>query len=168
MKQKKNLLSKGIIENRRTVQLVIGLSMVALVYYFHISLLYLIGVGALTGIVFGKVFCRWMCPMGFIMELMMGSAGDARNQQLYNYHKLGCPIAWISGFLNRFSIVKIKRDASLCIDCGKCDKACYIATLNKDYSLYKESKKEASSQYSCSKCLECVATCPTNSLQYRV
>lgn len=106
--------------------------------------------------------------MGFIMELMMGNDTDAKQQQLYNYHKLGCPIAWVSGLMNRFSLFKIKRDAEKCIECGKCDKACYISTLNKDCSLYKGDKKSSSLQYSCSKCLACVESCPTNSLKYKV
>lgn len=168
MKSEDGKFLRGMILNRRMIQAIIGALVFVAVFVYQFNLLYVLGVGALTGIVFGKVFCRWMCPLGFIMELLMGGSGDAKKQQLYNYHKLGCPIAWVSGYLNRFSLFKIKRDASKCIDCGKCDKACYIATLNKDFSLYNVKKKEPSSQFSCSKCLECVATCPTNSLQYKI
>lgn len=160
-------MKSGIIANRKKIQVSVGLLIFFAVLYFKINLLYIIALGVLTGVVFGKVFCRWMCPMGFIMELMLGNDPDAKQQQLYNYHKLGCPIAWVSGFLNRISLFRVKRDANKCIDCGKCDKVCYISTLNKDCSLYKESKKNSSLQYSCSKCLACVESCPTNSLKYK-
>ena len=161
-------MKKGIVSNRRWIQAFIGGLLLVLVIYFKVSLLYILILGVLAGIVFGKVFCRWMCPLGFIMELMLGSDSNEKNQQLYNYHKLGCPIAWISGFLNRFSLFKIKRDASKCTDCGICDKTCYISSLNKDYSIYKDSKKNPALNYSCSKCLACVDKCPTKSLKYHL
>ena len=161
-------MRNSIISNRRIIQAIIGVIVVAAMYYFNINILYLVGAGAITGIIFGKVFCRWMCPLGFIMELVMGSNPDAKQQQMYNYHKIGCPIAWISGMTNRISLFKIKRDDSKCIDCGKCDKECYISTLNNECSIYKDSKKNSAVQYSCSKCMKCVAVCPTNSLEYKI
>lgn len=161
-------MGKGIISNRRRIQALIGGIVAVLVLIFKVSLWYVLAAGILAGVIFGKVFCRWMCPIGFIMELTLGSDSDAKHQQLYNYHKLGCPIAWISGFLNQLSLFKIKRDKSKCVDCGKCDKVCYIASLNHDYSIYKESKKSPGLHYSCSKCLVCVESCPTKSLKYSV
>lgn len=159
---------KAIISQRRMVQAGIGALIFGAVYVLHISLWIILGIGALTGIIFGKVFCRWMCPLGFIMELMMGSDSSSKQIQMYNYHKLGCPIAWISGYLNRFSLFKIKRDPDTCIDCGICDKNCYIASLNKDFSLFKKGKVDPGTQFSCSKCLSCVAKCPTKSLEYKI
>lgn len=161
-------LGKGIITKRRLIQAVIGGIVLILVLYFQVSLVYIIGVGIVAGGIFGKVFCRWMCPLGFIMELMLGSNNDVKQQQLYNYHKLGCPIAWISGFMNRISLFKIKRETNQCTSCGICDKTCYIASLDKDYSLYKKDKKNPTLHYSCSKCLACVEKCPTKSLKYKI
>ena len=161
-------MKKGIIPNRRLIQALIGGLVLLAGLYFHISLLYVIILGAAAGIIFGKVFCRWMCPLGFIMELMLGKDSDVTQQQLYNYHKLGCPIAWISGFLNRFSLFKVKRDTSKCVDCGLCDKKCYISSLNNEYSLYKKGKKNPSLHFSCSKCLACVEGCPSKSLKYKI
>lgn len=159
---------KRIIAKRRLIHALVGISLVAAVSYFGVSLLYILLIGAAAGIIFGKVFCRWMCPMGFIMELLLGSDSDAKQQQLYNYHKLGCPIAWISGFFNRYSLFKIRKDESKCLDCGICDKNCYISALNKDYSLFKGNRKNPSTHYSCSKCLACVEKCPTKSLGYKI
>jgi len=105
--------------------------------------------------------------MGFIMELMMGgNKKGAEASQMYQYHKLGCPIAWVGGFFNKLSPVSIKRNESSCTSCGICDKNCYISSLNDEYSLYDREKKTSSASYSCSRCLECVASCPKDSLKY--
>lgn len=156
-------MKRGIIAKRRLIQALVGIAILIAVFYMRISLWYVVLLGVVTGLVFGKVFCRWMCPMGFLMELMMGDD----QQQLYNYHKLGCPIAWISGALNRFSIFRVKRDENKCIDCGKCDKACYVSSLGAGFSLYKKDRKNSSLEFGCSKCLACVQSCPTNSLRYK-
>ena len=160
---------KKIISKRRLIQALLAVILYLSVSYFKISLLYVILFGGLLGIIFGKVFCRWMCPIGLMVELMFSkSSGNEKNMQMYNYHKLGCPIAWISGLLNKYSLFKIRNDSDTCISCGKCDKACYITSLNKDYSLYNEKKDDPSSIFSCSKCLECVNECPTGSLKYKI
>jgi len=128
------------------------------VSWFGLPLLYVLAGGAVLGLLFGKVFCRWMCPIGFFIELMLGRRG--RNaEQMYMYHKLGCPIAWISGLLNRSSIFSIQHDPAACTNCGLCDTSCYISTLNKDYSHFKPGKKRPGSAYSCSRCLACVTSC---------
>lgn len=157
---------KKLILKRRLIQGIFAFSLYFIIAYFQISLLYVLIFGSILGIIFGKVFCRWMCPVGYIMELMVKGNLDNRKQQMYMYHKLGCPIAWISGYLNKYSLFKIKRDVSLCTNCGKCDKVCYISSLNKDYSLYKKNKENPTNNFSCSKCLECVSECPTGSLSY--
>jgi len=162
-----DILLKSIISKRRVIQGVVGLSLYVAIGVFNISLWYIIIFGSLLGIIFGKVFCRWICPVGFIMELIMGRNPDSSMQQMYMYHKLGCPIAWISGLLNKHSLFKIKRNTDTCLNCGKCDKVCYISTLNKDYSLYKNKKLDPSTHFSCSKCLQCVDTCPNGSLTFK-
>ncbi len=159
---------KKVVSVRRIIQAVLAVLLYLAVAYLNINLLYVILFGSALGIVLGKVFCRWMCPIGLVMEVLMGLNQESRQRQLYSYYKLGCPIAWISGFLNRFSLFKVKRKASLCVNCGVCDKTCYIAALNPDYSLYKKNKANPSVHYSCSKCLECVKNCPTGSLGYTV
>ena len=161
-------LSKSIIAKRVFIQVVIGFSIYFMITWLQLSLWFLLIPGVVTGLIFGKVFCRWMCPMGFIMEIMMGGGSDATQRQLYNYHKLGCPIAWITGFLNRSSLFRIRRDPSICIDCGICDTKCYISTLNDDYSLFKEDMKDPAIHFSCSKCLACVESCPAKSLTYKI
>lgn len=99
------------------------------------------------------------------MELMTSKLDKQGQQQnMYNYHKLGCPIAWIQGYLNRFSLFKILWGEAKCTSCGRCDQACYITSLNQEYSFYDKSKKNPSKAFNCSKCLACVSACPTKSL----
>jgi polyferredoxin len=146
-----------------------GISLYAAISYFHLSLWYILITGVVSGVVFGKVFCRWACPMGLVMELFMSLSGDGKIRQMYQYHKIGCPIAWISGLLNRFSLLRIKLDAESCKNCGLCDKKCYIVAMEpKKYSLYKPKMETPGNSYTCSKCLECVASCPNGSLKYKI
>lgn len=159
---------KTIARNRKIIHGLVSALVIAAAMYLGISIWIIVLIGSVSGIIFGKVFCRWMCPLGFVMELTLGSNSSASNLQMYNYHKLGCPIAWVSGVMNRFSLFKIRKDSSKCTSCGVCDSNCYIATLNKEYSLYKDSKMNPATQYSCSKCLACVEKCPTKSLRYLI
>ena len=159
--------SKIIIAKRTIIQAIIGLSIYIVYSKFQISLWWLLGFGALVGLFTGKVFCRWMCPMGFIMEMFMKLMGDQKFKQMYQYHKLGCPIAWVEGFSNKFSFLKINFNKDTCKNCGICDKKCYLATIEPTkYSLYLDDKQRPGTSYGCSKCLSCVAACPNGSLKY--
>jgi polyferredoxin len=160
-------ISKSIVSKRTIILGIFGASTYFSYSYLHISIWYIILFGISTGVIFGKVFCRWMCPMGFIMELLMGGSDQFSN--MYQYHKMGCPIAWVSGLLNKWSLFKIKVNTESCIKCGKCDQQCYISTLEPTkYSLYKPEKFKSSDSYSCSKCLKCVEACPNGSLKYKI
>jgi len=162
---------------RKTIKLIVSIRIIilavlgALTYlttaYFNISLWYILLFGIGTGVIFGKVFCRSMCPIGFVMELMFGKSGQFAS--MYQYHKMGCPIAWVSGWLNKFSVFKIKLNENTCLDCGICDKKCYIVAMEPaKYSLYKPAMTKPGESYTCSKCLECVASCPNGSLTYKL
>lgn len=160
---------KFLVNKRVIILSVLGVSLYLAISHFHISLWYVLIAGILLGVVFGKVFCRWVCPMGLIMELMMSMNPDSKIKGMYQYHKIGCPIAWISGFLNKVSIFKIKLNTSTCKTCGICDKQCYIIAMEPaKYSLYKPAMEKPGSSYTCSKCLKCVASCPNGSLQYKI
>ncbi len=161
--------SKQIISKRFIILALIGGITFIGIRYYNISLWYILIAGIISGVVFGKVFCRWACPMGFIMELVMSLNPDNKLSQMYQYHKFGCPIAWISGYLNKISIFKIRLNLQTCKTCGLCDKQCYISTLEPTkYSLYKEDKLNPANTYTCSKCLKCVEVCPNESLKYKI
>jgi polyferredoxin len=161
---------KVLVNNRMIILSVIGVLLYLAVSQYHISLWYIVIAGSLMGVVFGKVFCRWVCPMGLIMEMMMGMGGDdGKIKQMYQYHKIGCPIAWISGFLNKYSLFRIKLNEDTCKNCGICDKQCYIVSMEPaKFSLYKPTMTGPGDSYTCSKCLKCVASCPNGSLTYKV
>jgi polyferredoxin len=156
---------KSIINKRRIIQATVGVAIYFAMVQYGVPLLWIVIGGSALGIVLGKVFCRWMCPMGFIMETMMGSGGkDSKMQAMYMYFKVGCPIAWISGLLNKVSLFKVSTKPHACTSCGKCDSVCYIAANNENYSLHVSGKQNASTHYSCSRCLNCVAACNKDAL----
>lgn len=159
---------KNIIKNRFFLQLILGAVTYVAVSVYYVSLWWILAAGILTGVIWGKVFCRWMCPIGIVMELIMKMSPDDSLRGMYQYHKLGCPIAWISGLLNRISLFKIELNADTCKNCGLCDNACYMTTIDKQkYSLYKKDLANPAVAYSCSKCLKCVEQCPNGSLSYK-
>lgn len=154
---------------RKPVQIASIITILLLFKTGHLTIAMILIGGSALGIIFGKVFCRWMCPMGFIMEFLSSTVGDQKAMSLYQYHKIGCPIAWVSGFLNRISLLTIKnRIVKDCKECGVCDKACYVATVNKKYSLFKKNFKNPADSFTCSRCLACVDSCPTGRLTYNI
>jgi polyferredoxin len=160
---------KVLVDSRMIILSVLGVLLYLAISQFHISLWYILAAGALLGIIFGKVFCRWVCPMGLIMELMMSLSPEGKIRQMYQYHKVGCPIAWISGWLNKYSFFRIKLNEDTCKTCGICDKQCYIVAMESaKYSLYKPKMTTPGDSYTCSKCLQCVASCPNGSLTYKI
>lgn len=162
-------LLKLLVNKRVIILSVSGISLYLAISYYQISLWYILIAGTILGVIFGKVFCRWVCPIGLVMELLMSLNADGKIRQMYQYHKVGCPIAWVSGWLNRFSLFKIKVNGDTCSSCGKCDKKCYIVAIDpKKFSLYKSKGINPGDSYSCSKCLECVAVCPNGSLKFKL
>ena len=154
-----------IIGARKLIHIILATAVLASMHFFHIKLLTIIIFGSLLGILLGKTFCRWMCPVGVFMGFLIGGKSNEKFAQQYNYFKIGCPISWVSGFLNRFSLFKVQKKPELCIDCGKCDDVCYITEFDDNCSLYKDDKYNASMESSCSRCLECIKACPTSSLK---
>ncbi len=164
-----NKILKLLVSTRLYLLTTLGILLYLAISQLHLSLWYVLLGGIVLGVIFGKVFCRWVCPMGLVMEIMMSLSPDGKVRQMYQYHKVGCPIAWISGYLNKFSLFRIRLKEDSCLTCGKCDKQCYIVAMEpQKYSLYKPGLTEPGSSYTCSKCLQCVAVCPNGSLKYKL
>lgn len=160
---------KAFVNQRIIILSLLGVSLYLGISQYQISLWYILAAGVLLGVVFGKVFCRWICPLGLIMELMMSLSPEGKIRQMYQYHKIGCPIAWISGFLNKYSFLRIKLNKDTCKTCGICDKQCYIVAMEPaKFSLYKPKMTTPGESYTCSKCLKCVASCPNGSLTFKI
>jgi polyferredoxin len=63
-----------------------------------------------------------------------------------------CPYGALMGVASLASPLRIRRDASLCIDCGKCAKACPSALPVDRLATIRSAE--------CTGCLECLAECP--------
>jgi polyferredoxin len=153
-----------VVSFRRGVQFSVGALLWIAISKEWVTLGVVVGVGSLAGVVLGKFFCRWMCPLGAVMETVVGANPDERQRALYGYFKIGCPISWIQGLLNKVSLWRVRVEPSLCTHCSRCDRACYVAQLAPGNSLHLGEKVNASTHYSCSRCLQCVGACPTGAL----
>jgi polyferredoxin len=164
-----NKFLKILVDKRIIILSILGVSLYLAISHFNISLWFVLLAGVILGLVFGKVFCRWVCPLGLVMEILMSLSPEGKVRQMYQYHKLGCPIAWISGLLNKYSLFRIKINTETCKNCNICDKQCYIVAMEPvKYSLYKPDMQKPGDSYTCSKCLKCVTACPNGSLQYKI
>ena len=85
--------------------------------------LIVLGVLAVASVLVQNFWCRYLCPYGALL-----------------------------GITAFFSSMRIRRNASACIDCGKCAKACPSA-LPVDQLVSIKSAE-------CTGCMECVAVCP--------
>ncbi|MCK8061592.1 MULTISPECIES: 4Fe-4S binding protein [unclassified Fusibacter] len=160
---------KNIIKYRKSVQFAFGGVTVYVIMALANGLAYVFGASILLGAIFGKTYCKWMCPMGLVMEHMSRNLSDNEAKvHMYNYYKVGCPVSWVQGVTNKFSLFKIRNDESKCVSCGACDKVCYVSAVNTKKSVFDTSKENACEAFNCSKCLSCVEACPTESLQYKI
>jgi polyferredoxin len=85
---------------------------------------------------------------GIVMALLAAGSMLVRNF----WCRYFCPYGALLGLAALASPLRIRRDRDLCIDCGKCAKACPSA-LPVDRLIAIQSAE-------CTGCLECVAQCP--------
>jgi len=74
--------------------------------------------------------------------------------------KYVCPLGAVNAILGRIPLFRIKREASSCISCSRCDKAC---PMNIDVS-----HPDAVGSPECISCMECITSCPTKKDTLRV
>jgi ferredoxin len=78
----------------------------------------------LLSMLYERVFCKYLCPLGAL-----------------------------NAILSRIPFLRIRREASTCISCSKCDKVC---SMNVEVST-----ASTVSSPECIACMECVTSCPT-------
>ncbi len=64
-----------------------------------------------------------------------------------------CPLAVVLNPLSRFGLLRVRREAEPCIDCGQCAKACPMAIP--------VDRAEEVLNARCTACLDCIDACPT-------
>lgn len=62
-----------------------------------------------------------------------------------------CPLGAIVGLFQRISPLKIRRDKNLCIDCGRCNRACPMKL---------EIASKNAVNFDCTACQKCTSVCP--------
>jgi len=100
---------------------------------------------ALDGFGAGMVFFL----MTLLFDLMVSRRGFCRYV---------CPGGALYSLLGRFRILRIKRDATQCNDCAKCNVVCQFGLnpLRDNFS------------QECNNCTACIAVCPTDALSFTV
>ncbi len=94
-------------------------------------------------------FFRHMGTIGFIvLSLLAGASLFLQNF----WCRYACPYGALLGLAALFSPASIRRNASACIDCGICSKACP--------SLLPVQQLVTVQSAECTGCMECVAVCP--------
>jgi len=129
------------------------------------SIWWLVLAGILAAPLGGKFFCRWLCPAGCMVEFGLDRyRGSERSKLDLMYFKTGCPVAWLGGWMNRISLLTIRRDAGCCTHCNACDRTCYIALNDPNVSLHQPEARYSPHQFQCSRCGACIKACPQQAL----
>ena len=74
--------------------------------------------------------------------------------------KYMCPVPVLQKITSRFSLLKMKIDPSLCVDCGRCEKVCPMDVKLLDYK--NDNRRVLSTE--CIFCSTCVYECPRNAV----
>ena len=115
-------------------------------------------------LLFGRVFCGWLCPIGLLEELIGKWTYTRRGLPLRPACNIGCPFIWVTAWLNRVSLFKIEINEEKCTKCGICDKVCPTRLIWQKAS-WKEGDNP-SNRYGCIRCGTCIANCPEQALSY--
>lgn len=94
-----------------------------------------------------EVLTSFGIGLGVLVVSLVGSAVYERF-----FCKYLCPMGAALGLISRLSAFKVRRDATACIDCGACDKAC---PMNLTISTV-----ETVNAADCINCNQCVTACP--------
>ena len=137
---------------------------------------YVLGTLMLFGVLLGRLACGFLCPFGFLQDLLsklpvkkikIPKKADRLLRLLKYAVLLGavwiprffcrylCPLGAIYGLFNRFSLSRMALDKEKCVGCGVCEKAGPMAVdVTKDINTAE-----------CIRCGKCKAACPTGAIR---
>ena len=125
-------------------------------------------------------FCKWICPAGTLeagIPLVAANAGIRSLAGLLFAWKVSllvlfvswmivshrpfcrtvCPLGALLGLFNKVSLLRLRVDASKCLSCGACSRACPV-----DLDVPKQPNSPE-----CIRCLKCVKACEVGCLDYQ-
>jgi len=125
------------------------------------------------------VYCDWLCPFKLVTEYSQPSSLRSYLALIVfvglflslvivlplltkkrTQCSILCPFGAMQSILDRFSPFRVAVDASACVSCGACDRACPMIALNP------ESRAKGRPESSCVKCGTCFSSCPRGAIGY--
>ena len=121
-------------------------------------------------------YCEWLCPFKAVTEneRIVDGVTLVKNIVFYTLFVVlvvvlplltrkriqcatFCPMGALLSLFNKINVFDVRHRADLCINCGRCDKACPMLAIENHCPTL-----------TCSKCGRCVDECPTGALRYHV
>jgi len=144
---KNRKIPKSIHKVAVYVRYILAIAMVAIASDFIMSLMALEARGAFLGLIGGRVpTTAALLSIGFFFILSI------KYDRVYCRYI--CPQGGLYGVMSLVRPFTIKRNDDVCVNCGKCDRACPIQ-IN-------VSKMDKLRSPQCVNCFECMSTCPVD------
>lgn len=142
---------------------------------------YVTGTLILLGVLLGRFVCGFLCPFGWLQELLHkipGKKFSTKKLKPLTYIKYVvllfavvllsvlfyrpfckwiCPLGAFYALMNKVSLLGIRVDACKCVSCGKCSKVCQM-----DVDVVR-----APNHAECIRCGKCIGACPVDAISYR-
>lgn len=120
--------------------------------FIFVAMLFLVGATHMERIMF------YAFLIGNILYYLIGIILAYAFKDNRAFCKYICPVTVFLKPMSYFSLLRIKRDKTKCIDCGKCKKVCPM-----DVDITDDSRKRKNGT-ECILCFECVKNCPKGAL----
>ncbi len=121
-------------------------------------------------------YCSWLCPFKAVTEnerivdtitlikniiFTLTFAGLVIVLPILTKKRIQCatfcPMGALLSLFNKINIFEVKNNTTVCINCGKCDKACPMLAIERHCPTI-----------TCSKCGKCVDACPTGAMKFHI
>ena len=126
------------------------------------------------GLIRGRAFCGWVCPVNLLLEIVDFARRklriDVREMPVPRHAKLWialavlCPLGGFYEALGRFGQVNVKIDPAACIHCDACKHACLSDPAILEPAL--DGCDAIVRAGDCMACGSCIDACPTRALSF--